>query len=81
MRPLEVLVFGLARAALVASLPFKKNRTRLSLGLWVGAGTHAVLQALVEKSRWQFRPTYVVIDELFTFMPLCPRDPFEECWS
>ncbi|HRI64271.1 MAG TPA: hypothetical protein PK156_08530 [Polyangium sp.] len=61
MRPLEVLVFIVAFVALVATLPFKKQRPRVSLGLWAGAATFAVVQTLVEKPRWQMYPAYGII--------------------
>lgn len=61
MRPLEIVVFALAFMALVASLPFKTPRARLSLGLWAGTSTFVMVQSIVEKPRWQLYPAYVVI--------------------
>jgi len=61
MRPLEVLVVTLVLATLFASLPFKKPYPRLLLGFWTGALLSVAAQALVEKSRWQLAPAYLVL--------------------
>lgn len=61
MRPLEVLVLGLTFATLLASLPFKKPHPRFLLGLWTGSVTLVSLQAVVEQSRWQLYPAYLIL--------------------
>lgn len=61
MRPLEALFLVVAFAALVASWPFKKPRPRVALGLCAGAVLVAMVQALVEKNRWQLYPATLVV--------------------
>lgn len=60
MRPLEVFVFAHTFATLLASLPFKKPRPRLLLGLWAGSVALVAFQVLVEKARWQLYFAYLV---------------------
>lgn len=61
MRPLEALFLVVAFVALVASWPFKKPRPRVALGLCAGAVVVAIVQALVEKNRWQLYPATLVV--------------------
>ena len=61
MRPLEALFLVVAFVALVASWPFKKPRPQVALGLCAGALLLAVVQALVEKNRWQLYPAHLVV--------------------
>lgn len=61
MRPLEALVFAFTFATLLASLPFKKPRPRLLIGLYTGSVAFVALQAVVEKNRWQLYPAYLIL--------------------
>lgn len=61
MRSLEAVFLALTFVALFASWPFKKARPRMQLGLWAAAAFFVALQALVEQTRWQLFPAYLVL--------------------
>lgn len=61
MRALEAIVLALSFLALFAAFPFKKALPRIQLGTWSAAMFFVALQALVEKTRWQLFPAYLIL--------------------